>query len=96
MSFDGDIKQWKCGKGGPVNLQRVSSIVRDIGELCVHQSPIKVVIAVRLSNLSGSPCLSLNFFSILFVNTFSVFIGLLDMHLDFDSCYMCMHILPVL
>ncbi|KAI3470166.1 hypothetical protein Pfo_026829 [Paulownia fortunei] len=46
MSFDGDEKQWKCGKGGPVNFQRVSSIVRDIGEPCLHQSPIKVVIAL--------------------------------------------------
>lgn len=48
MSFDGDEKQWKCGKGGAVNFQKVSSIVRDIGEPCLHQSPIKVVIAVRL------------------------------------------------
>ena len=51
MSFDGDNKQWICGKGGTVNLQRVSSIVRDIGEPCLHQSPIKVVIAVRLLKL---------------------------------------------
>lgn len=47
MSFDGDDKQWICGKGRTVNLQKVSSIVRDIGEPCLHQSPIKVVIAVR-------------------------------------------------
>ncbi|KAL3506787.1 hypothetical protein ACH5RR_032169 [Cinchona calisaya] len=47
MSFDGDIKQWKCVKGSAVNLQRVSSIVRDIGEPCLHQSPIKVVIAIN-------------------------------------------------
>ncbi|XP_073119309.1 uncharacterized protein [Henckelia pumila] len=52
MSFFGDEKQWKCGKGGAVNLQRVSSIVRDIGEPCLHQPQIKVVIAVR--NLSSS------------------------------------------
>lgn len=51
MSFDGDEKQWKCVKGGPVNFQRVSSIVRDIGEPCLHQSPIKVVSAVRISAL---------------------------------------------
>ncbi|CAK9145392.1 unnamed protein product [Ilex paraguariensis] len=42
MSFDGDEKQWKCGKAVTVNLQRVSSIVRDIGEPCLHQSPIKI------------------------------------------------------
>ncbi|KAG8375907.1 hypothetical protein BUALT_Bualt09G0007900 [Buddleja alternifolia] len=47
MSFDGDDKQWTCGKGGAVNLQKVSSIVRDIGDQpCLHQSPIKVVIAM--------------------------------------------------
>ncbi|XP_059632934.1 uncharacterized protein LOC132275451 isoform X2 [Cornus florida] len=42
MSFDGDDKQWICGKAGTVNLQLVSSIVRDIGEPCLHQSPIKI------------------------------------------------------
>ncbi|KAL6532113.1 hypothetical protein OROGR_014083 [Orobanche gracilis] len=42
MSFDADVKQWKCVKGGPVNFQKVSSIVRDIGEPCLHQSPIKM------------------------------------------------------
>ncbi|KAL3641595.1 hypothetical protein CASFOL_012410 [Castilleja foliolosa] len=42
MSFDANEKQWKCVKGGPVNFQRVSSIVRDIGEPCLHQSPIKL------------------------------------------------------
>ncbi|CAH2050762.1 unnamed protein product, partial [Thlaspi arvense] len=47
MSVEVDYKQWICGKGGTVNLHRVSSIVRDIGEPCLHQSPIKVVIAVR-------------------------------------------------
>lgn len=46
MSFFGDEKQWKCGKGGAVNLQRVSSIVRDIGEPCLHQPQIKVVIPI--------------------------------------------------
>ncbi|GAV73533.1 RabGAP-TBC domain-containing protein [Cephalotus follicularis] len=39
-------KQWNCGKPGTVNLQRVGSMVRDIGEPCLSQSPIKVVIAV--------------------------------------------------
>ncbi|KAI3756621.1 hypothetical protein L1987_56443 [Smallanthus sonchifolius] len=43
MSFDGDHKQWACGKSGTVNLHRVGSIVRDIGEPCLHQSPIKVI-----------------------------------------------------
>ncbi|XP_022857988.1 small G protein signaling modulator 1-like isoform X2 [Olea europaea var. sylvestris] len=45
MSFDGKEKQWKCGKGGAMNFHKVSSIVCDIGEPCLHQSPIKVVIA---------------------------------------------------
>lgn len=48
MSFDGDHKQWICGKSGTVNLQRVGSIVQHIGEPCLHQSPIKVVVTVRL------------------------------------------------
>lgn len=47
MSFDGDHKQWICGKSGTVNLQRVSSIVREIGEPCLHQSPIKVVATIN-------------------------------------------------
>lgn len=47
MSFDKDIRQWKCGKAGVVNLQKVSSIVRDIGEPCLHQSSIKVVITIK-------------------------------------------------
>ncbi|KAK1418963.1 hypothetical protein QVD17_28117 [Tagetes erecta] len=42
MPFDGDHKQWMCGRNGAVGLQRVSSIVRDIGEPCLHQSPIKI------------------------------------------------------
>ncbi|XP_026389914.1 small G protein signaling modulator 1-like isoform X1 [Papaver somniferum] len=38
-------KQWGCGgkSGTIVNLQRVSSIVKDIGEPCLHQSPTKIV-----------------------------------------------------
>lgn len=42
-------KQWSCGKkaaaaaaAGAVNIQRVGSIVRDIGDPCLPQSPIKV------------------------------------------------------
>jgi len=51
MSCGGEEdKQWSCGKAGAVNLLKVSSIVRDIGEPCLSQSPIKVVIAVRLSS----------------------------------------------
>ncbi|XP_042028259.1 small G protein signaling modulator 1-like isoform X1 [Salvia splendens] len=41
MSFDGGERQWKCV--APVSFQRVSSIVRDIGEPCLYQSPLKVV-----------------------------------------------------
>lgn len=49
MSFEGDSKQWMCGKGRTVNLLKVSSIVRDIGEPpCLHQLPLQVVTAVRL------------------------------------------------
>ncbi|CAH1412623.1 unnamed protein product [Lactuca virosa] len=47
MSFDGDHKQWICGKSGTVNLQRVGSIVQHIGEPCLHQSPIKVVVTIN-------------------------------------------------
>lgn len=42
MSVEGKDKQWSCGKAGTVNLQRVGSIVRDIGEPCLHHSPTKV------------------------------------------------------
>ncbi|CAA7396631.1 unnamed protein product [Spirodela intermedia] len=41
MSFDGDERRWICGRGGGVNLHRVSSIVRDIREPCLHHSPGK-------------------------------------------------------
>nr|GEU69960.1 hypothetical protein [Tanacetum cinerariifolium] len=47
MSFDGDGKQWMYGKTSTVNLHRISSILRNIGELCVHQSPIKVVATIN-------------------------------------------------
>ncbi|TKY48307.1 TBC1 domain family member 15 [Spatholobus suberectus] len=36
-------KQWSCGKAGPVNLRKVSSIVRDIGDPCLSHSPVKGV-----------------------------------------------------
>ncbi|KAJ8755518.1 hypothetical protein K2173_019316 [Erythroxylum novogranatense] len=42
----GEEKQWSCGKSGIASLQRMSSMVRDIGEPCLSQSPIKVIIAV--------------------------------------------------
>ncbi|XP_057450941.1 uncharacterized protein LOC130742862 isoform X2 [Lotus japonicus] len=35
-------KQWSCGKAGSVNFRKVSSIVRDIGDPCLSQSPVKV------------------------------------------------------
>ncbi|KAF5733906.1 small G protein signaling modulator 1 [Tripterygium wilfordii] len=38
----GEEKLWTCGKSGVANLQRVGSIVRDIGEPCLSQTPIKV------------------------------------------------------
>ncbi|KAF2321994.1 hypothetical protein GH714_005303 [Hevea brasiliensis] len=54
MSSGEDEKQWSCGKAGAVNLQKVGSIVRDIGEPCLSQSPIKVVIAVlTLDSIMG-------------------------------------------
>ncbi|KDP43906.1 hypothetical protein JCGZ_20916 [Jatropha curcas] len=46
MSCGEEEKQWSCPKAGTVSLQRVGSIVREIGEPCLSQSPIKVVIAV--------------------------------------------------
>ncbi|XP_047338291.1 small G protein signaling modulator 2-like isoform X1 [Impatiens glandulifera] len=47
MSFDDNHKkQWVCGNCSTVYLHRVSSIVWDIGEPCLHQSPIKVVRAI--------------------------------------------------
>ncbi|XP_052207528.1 uncharacterized protein LOC127811581 isoform X3 [Diospyros lotus] len=48
MSFDGDSKQWICGKTGIVSLNLVSSIVRDIGEPCLHQTVIKVAIGSKM------------------------------------------------
>lgn len=46
MSFDRDAQQWNCVKGGVVNLQKVSAIVRDMGEPCLQQTPMKVAIAI--------------------------------------------------
>ena len=43
-----EAKQWSCGKAGAVNLRKVSSIVRDIGDPCLSQSPVNVVLTVRL------------------------------------------------
>lgn len=52
-------KQWSCGKkaaaaaaAGAVNIQRVGSIVRDIGDPCLPQSPIKVVFSCKIIPLS--------------------------------------------
>ncbi|RZB84408.1 small G protein signaling modulator 1 isoform X1 [Glycine soja] len=42
-----EAKQWSCGKAGAVNLRKVSSIVRDIGDPCLSQSPVKVVLTVN-------------------------------------------------
>ncbi|KAJ6806073.1 small G protein signaling modulator 1-like isoform X3 [Iris pallida] len=41
MSVDGEDSRWMCGRSGMVNLQRVSSIVREIREPCLHQSQSK-------------------------------------------------------
>ncbi|CAN6448754.1 unnamed protein product [Victoria cruziana] len=40
MSIDGQEKPWMCAAGA-VNLRRVGSIVRDIGEPCLQHSPTK-------------------------------------------------------
>nr|XP_029122418.1 small G protein signaling modulator 1 [Elaeis guineensis] len=39
MSFDGEESRWMCGRSGVVNLHRFSSIVREIRDPCLHQSP---------------------------------------------------------
>ncbi|XP_068662008.1 rab GTPase-activating protein 22-like [Aristolochia californica] len=41
MSFEEEDNRWICGRVGAVNLQRVTSIVRDIGEPCLHHTPAK-------------------------------------------------------
>ncbi|XP_020223520.1 small G protein signaling modulator 1 isoform X1 [Cajanus cajan] len=40
-------KQWSWGKAGAVNLRKLSSIVRDIGDPCLSQSHVKVVLTVK-------------------------------------------------
>ena len=48
-SGEREEKQCKCGKAiSVVNLQRVGTMVKDMREPCLSQSPIKVVITVRL------------------------------------------------
>ncbi|MED6144679.1 hypothetical protein PIB30_017780 [Stylosanthes scabra] len=38
----GEERQWSCGgRAGSVNLRKVSSIVRDIGDPCLSHSPVK-------------------------------------------------------
>ncbi|URE32527.1 TBC domain containing protein [Musa troglodytarum] len=41
MSDDGEDTGWMCGRAGMVNLHRVSSIVREIGEPCRYHSSAK-------------------------------------------------------
>ncbi|XP_073223053.1 uncharacterized protein [Cicer arietinum] len=41
MYCNGEDKLWNCGKSGTVNLRKVSSFVRDIGDPCLSQSPVK-------------------------------------------------------
>ncbi|XP_068665092.1 rab GTPase-activating protein 22-like [Aristolochia californica] len=41
MSFEEEDNRWICGRVGAVHLQRVSSIVRDIREPCLHHTPAK-------------------------------------------------------
>lgn len=41
MYCGGLEKQWSCGKVGTMNLQRVGSIVREIGDPCLYQSSIQ-------------------------------------------------------
>lgn len=48
MTADGEDTRWMCGSAGMaaslhrVNLHRVSSIVREIRDPCLHRSPAKV------------------------------------------------------
>ncbi|KAM7279443.1 hypothetical protein ACFE04_006577 [Oxalis oulophora] len=44
MRCVGEDRQWSCGKSGSVSLLKVGAIVRDIGEPCLSQSLIKVVV----------------------------------------------------
>lgn len=54
MCSGGEGKQWSCGKAGVVSLQKVGSLVRDLSEPCLSQSPIQVVVTVRSSLLTFS------------------------------------------
>ena len=56
MSCGEKEKQCSCGKAataaaGAVNIQRVGSIVRDIGDPCLPQSSIKVVFSCKIIHL---------------------------------------------
>lgn len=41
MSFDKEDARWMCGRAGVVNLHRVSSIVKEFRDPCLHHSPAK-------------------------------------------------------
>ncbi|WOL14319.1 small G protein signaling modulator 1-like isoform X1 [Canna indica] len=41
MSVDGEDTRWMCGRASMVNLHRVGSIVKEIGEPCLYPSPAK-------------------------------------------------------
>nr|XP_009416981.1 PREDICTED: small G protein signaling modulator 1-like isoform X1 [Musa acuminata subsp. malaccensis] len=47
MSDDGEDTGWMCGRAGMVNLHRVSSIVREIGEPCRYHSSAKFLMKQR-------------------------------------------------
>ncbi|KAK4254827.1 hypothetical protein QN277_007914 [Acacia crassicarpa] len=47
MHCIGENKQWSCGRAGTMNLQKVSAILRDIGDPCLSQLPAKVVLIVN-------------------------------------------------
>uniref|UniRef100_A0A803KTK4 Rab-GAP TBC domain-containing protein n=1 Tax=Chenopodium quinoa TaxID=63459 RepID=A0A803KTK4_CHEQI len=49
MSVDSLVKQWGCGKPGANNqrMGSITSIVCDIGDPCLHHSPIKVMVTVN-------------------------------------------------
>lgn len=64
-----DSDRCSCGKAGgvAVNLQRMSSIVRDIGEPCLSQSPIKVSVVVSPLNIKPRMVLLFDFCSVITV-----------------------------
>ncbi|QCE09099.1 gem associated protein 8 [Vigna unguiculata] len=43
----GEENQWNCGNAGAINVRKLSSIVRDIGDPCLSHSPAKVVVTVK-------------------------------------------------